>query len=185
MRNAIFYIRTLVIGLAAGIHTVCLMAAPLPVSSCTAMTSQPLKPFASQLPESVSGYRLTGIRLDPLLQQQWAIVSSCDHPDGPSFMVEMHTESSLKNISHSQKPAKSPSPVVHTGDLIHVWSYEEFFRIETTGVAKENAALGDHLRVLLLQPDSNGFNSGSLRPTVGIGTIRAVVRGPHEVEIER
>ena len=184
MRNPIFNIRTLVIGWAVGMNTVCLMAAPQ-LANCTATTSESMKSFASQLPASISGYRVTGMRLDPLLQQQWAVVSSCDHPDGPSFMVAMPTRTGLKNVANIQKPAKPSLPVVHTGDVLRVRSYEEFFRIETTGVAQENASLGDRLHVLLLQPGSNGFNGGPLSSSGGGETIRAVVRGPHEVEIER
>jgi hypothetical protein len=183
MRNLIVPIRPLLVAGAAGIHSVSVMAVPLPRANCIATPSQPLKAFVSQLPDSVSGYRLTGMRLDPILQQQWAIVSSCDHPDGPFFMI--HAESLSKNIAGMQKQAASQFPIVHAGDVLRVWSYEEFFRIQTTGVAQENAALGDRLNVLLLQPGSNGFNGGPLSSTASSGTVRAVVRGPREVEIER
>ena len=97
----------------------------------------------------------------------------------------IHTEATPTNIAGIQKWAKSRFLIVHTGDVLHVRSYEEFFRIDTTGVAQENAALGDHLRVILLQPGSYGFSSAPLRPAADSEKVRAVVRGPHEVEIER
>jgi hypothetical protein len=76
-------------------------------------------------------------------------------------------------------------PVIHAGDVVRIRRQDAMLHINLTGIAEENGAIGKPIRVHLLHQLTNGFNgaptgfSGNSRP------LMAVIRGPHEVEIEQ
>jgi hypothetical protein len=128
------------------------------------------------------GFRVISIHWDPILHQRWAQVASCAHPEWPT--VELPTGISLQS-NLSQQSAQQPSaesvlpmlPVVHAGDIVQLWSREDDLRIEVAAIAEQSGALGQPVRVRLMQ-----------RATLGQQIeeqFNGVVRGPHDVEMQR
>jgi hypothetical protein len=128
------------------------------------------------------GFRVTSTRWDPILHQRWAQVASCAHPEWPT--VELPAGISLQsNLPHqsSQQPSADSLlpllPVVHAGDIVQLWSQEDDLRIEVAAIAEQSGALGQPVRVRLMQ-----------RATLGQQIeeqFNGVVRGPHDVEMQR
>src|SRR5580698_1049748 len=56
------------------------------------------------------GYRVTNIQSDPVLEQRWAIVASCNHPEWPSVAVPMQRSQTKGNGGEAH-----PAAVVHAG----------------------------------------------------------------------
>jgi hypothetical protein len=103
-----------------------------------------------------TGYRVTGVRWDPVLQQSWATIASCGHPEWPEFSLR-ETSLALHGLSAPVRQAHAPAaPVVHAGDIVQLWRQEDFLRIEVAGVAEESGSVGETIRVRLLRRnDSN------------------------------
>jgi Chaperone for flagella basal body P-ring formation len=127
------------------------------------------------------GYRVAKVHWDPLLNQRWAIIASCGHPDRPSIAMPLtdlapQTEvSPLGNHVGSSPWMQSPFPIIHAGDLVQLQIQNNDIRIEVAGRAEENGAIGNKVRVRLLH---TGFDTNQEQ------TLRGIVRGPGHVEIE-
>ena len=117
------------------------------------------------------GYRVTNIQSDPVLEQRWAIVVSCSHPEWPSVAVPMRRLQTNGNGREAHL-----SPVVHAGDVVRLWKQEENLRIETAGVAEENGYPGKPIRVRLLHRSEEV-------PAIQ-QQIAGIVRGPADVEMQ-
>jgi hypothetical protein len=175
MRDFILYLYSFLTAIAsfallmhpATVHAAACYSTPTQAAS----TSAP--PRVEAAPSS-RGYRLEGMRWDPLLEQRWAIVSSCSRPDLPLQMVPVRRGSLVSNASANIFPA-----VIHAGDVVLVRSQEQFIRIEFTGVADESGPMGSRVRVHLLRSSTQQMTD------TANGTLIAVVRGPHEVEVSR
>jgi hypothetical protein len=185
MRSLVFYIQAALLGGATGMTLLPAAAAHALPADCRATPAQVLEQAATRSSKPLTGsegYRLESVRWDPLLQKRWAVVSSCSRPDLPPVMLPMQTAYEID--SRQQDPPKAVFPVVHAGDVVHILIQEESVRMEMTGIADETGPLGRRVRVHLLRPSAgfamneSGFDGGS-RPML------AVIRGPHEVEIER
>jgi hypothetical protein len=113
-----------------------------------------------------------------LLRRQWAIISSCEHPEFPSLTLPVS-----ERATEHKDGAMTPFSIVHAGDVVLVWSQEAFVRIEMTGVAEGNAALGDRIRIHLLRPSTVSAEGANFAQNVG--PLFGIVRGPHEVEIRQ
>jgi hypothetical protein len=75
----------------------------------------------------------------------------------------------------------TPFSIVHAGDVVLVWSQEAFVRIEMTGVAEGNAAMGDRIRIHLIRPST--MSSEGTNFAHNAERLFGIVRGAHEVEI--
>lgn len=133
-------------------------------------------PELSAMLTSRDRYRVSGIRWDPILNQRWAMISSCNHPERPSISVLLTNSRQSTSFLKGDVSAQSPFPVVHAGDLVQLWSQEQNFRIEIAGRVEQNGAAGNKVRVRMLH---SGFDAGQTQTTIGI------VRGPGNVEILR
>src|SRR5215475_10456837 len=100
-------------------------------SACARTPAQAMEAARSLTPLEVSpqgsGYRVTAVRLDPLLHQRWATISSCDHPERPSIALLMPVlggDGGFPQADRSANDQKSqaPFPAVHAGDLVRLWS---------------------------------------------------------------
>jgi Chaperone for flagella basal body P-ring formation len=123
------------------------------------------------------GYRVISIQLDPLLGQICAMITSCGHPAWPMTILQI--DKSRKNRSGNIiffKDNQDSVPVVHVGDIVRLWRQEDLLRIEASGTAEENGALGKVIRVRLLAPNTNGSFSK--------GTLSGIVRGHSDVEMQ-
>jgi hypothetical protein len=123
-----------------------------------------------------SGYRVAGVRWDPVLRQSWATIVSCGHPEWPGLSLrvgEMNT-APHEVASQVREEHSLDVPIVHAGDIVHLWWQEDLLRIEVTGVAEENGSLGKTIRVRLLR--RNAADQSTEEEFTGI------VRGPSDVE---
>lgn len=139
-----------------------------------ALRMQPTR--AASIPAAAEGYRIATVRWDPLLNQRWATIASCAHPERPTFALRLPDAQGSSAKTGLTGSALPPFPVVHAGDLVQMWSQEQNLRIEAAGRAEETAAAGSRVRVRLLH---TGFDLGEEQTLVGI------VRGPGNVEIRR
>jgi hypothetical protein len=134
---------------------------------------------ASTLPVSVvsegKGYRVSGIRWDSMLQQSWATIVSCGHPEWPGVSLRVRE---TDHASHGLGIAvrEDSSPLVRAGDIVELWRQEDLLRIEVGGVAEQSGRLGESIRVRLLRPNGSGQSMEE--------QFRGIVRGPADVEIQ-
>jgi len=124
-----------------------------------------------------TGYRVKSMRYDPVLDQQWAVIASCGHPERPTFAI--HMDSPLPQRSGSSAPGQSVTygqkdALVHAGDIVQAWQQQPNLRIEIAGRAVESGTMGSPVRVRVLR---SGFEAG--QPL----TLSGIVRGPGNVEI--
>ncbi len=145
----------------------------LSAAVCVPVTKSPVA--TTEMAIAPAGYRVQTVRWDPVLQRRWATVSSCEHPEWPPYTVLLRDGGASSNkIAH-------PSIVVHIGDTVRLRNQEKFLRIEMAVIAEEGGALGDTIRVRLP-------GLATSESTSGLGsfprTARAVVLGPHDVEME-
>lgn len=137
------------------------------------------------------GYRVTGVRRDPVLQITWASVGRCGHPEWPEVSVATTARlqavavAALAEGSGARMPARpqnvaiaqarSIERVVKPGDVVRLWHNETNVRMELTAVCDESGALGDKVRVHVTSRLEDG--------TV-VRYISGLVRGPADVEME-
>jgi len=137
-----------------------------------------------------TGYRVTGVRWDPVLNQRWATIARCDHPEWPEFSLRASGEgaASRPSVTRIRKEAASavaaasairlaPAvPVVRAGDVVHLWRQEALLRIEVTGVAEESGSLGNSIRVRLLRRTTDDQSIEK--------QFTGIVRGRADVEMQ-
>jgi hypothetical protein len=135
---------------------------------------------APSLAESKSGgYRVTGTHWDPILQQKWATLASCGHPEWPRLSLRID-ETSTKTASRGltaeiRDEHVVDALVVRAGDIVHLWRQEDQLRLEVMGVAEESGVLGKVIRVRLLHRSAS---EQSMEEFTGI------IRGPADVEMQ-
>jgi hypothetical protein len=148
----------------------------LPSQSCAPTSAQAAGASnISQPPEGEvrgTGYRVSAVRWDPLLQRKWIMISTCGHPELPATAVLVPDPRPGTPLSHS---ATNPAVGVHAGDLVRLWRQEQALRIELSGFAEESAATGRRVRVRVLSYGPH--NAGQPHTLLGI------VRGVRDVEI--
>jgi hypothetical protein len=125
-----------------------------------------------------AGYRLASVRWDPLLRQHWAKLVSCAHPERPAIAMLM---SPPKQDGTPSVPTPQQSsavlPVVRAGDLVRLWSQEGILRIEASGIAEGSGAAGATVPVRLLHSGLDGQYQKQ--------NVQGIIRGPHNVEMQR
>lgn len=123
-----------------------------------------------------SGYKVESIRYDPVLDQRWAVIASCGHPERPTFAVPV--DSSLQDRSGAPSrrygAIHEHAEIVRAGELVQAWQQQPNVRIEVAGRAEESGGIGNHVRIRVLQ---SGSETGQPLTVIGI------VRGPGNVEI--
>lgn len=132
------------------------------------------KTQSSAMPND-KGYRVASVRWDSVMQQSWATVVSCEHPEWPGISLRTseadHTSSGL-----SAQVREEHIPLVRAGDVVELWRQEDLLRIEVSGVAEQSGSMGETIRVRLLR--RQGSNQSSEEQFSGI------VRGHADVEIQ-
>lgn len=128
------------------------------------------------------GFRAESERWDPVLQQRWTLVVNCAHPEWPAVEIlsqALQSESpSSKQTAQQGAGSLSPMlPVVRAGDVVQLWSLQGDLRIEVAAMAEQNGGLGKTVRLRLMRRETLG-------PQIE-EQFYGVVRGPHDVEIER
>lgn len=128
---------------------------------------------AEQVPLAASGYKVQSLHYDPVLNRQWAVIASCEHPGSPTFAVPLNSpvpnSSKAASAMHDARPA-----VVHAGELVQAWQQGTNLRLEVAGRAEESGAIGSRIRIRVLRA---GSESGE--PL----TVTGIVRGRGNVEI--
>jgi hypothetical protein len=140
-----------------------------------------IKPGSSLSPSTEGvGYRVTSVESDPISDQRWAMISSCDHPERPAFslLIEGSDSAAHSLLRESQIVADSAqvTPVVHVGDTVRLWKQEAVLRIELAAVAEENGSLGKLIRVRLLRRNTDGQSTQI--------EFAGIVRGRLDVEMQ-
>lgn len=128
---------------------------------------------AEQVPLNGSGYKVQSLHYDPVLNRQWAVIASCEHPGSPTFAVPLNSpipnSSGAASVLHDAAPA-----VVHAGEVIQAWQQGANLRIEVAGRAEESGAIGSRIRIRVLRTEPE-----SGEPL----TVTGIVRGRGNVEI--
>jgi hypothetical protein len=166
-----------ILTLAAGLMAASTTAASSLHSECRATPEEAVDSSSSQKDVALQGFRVSALRWDPFLQQQWAVVISCAHPALPPLTLRVPGGS-----SRHVDTMKASLPVIRRGDVIHAWSQEPFVRIERTGVAEGDAALGDRVRIRIIR--SLSTDAAETGISNNNETLSGIVRGRHNVEIE-
>ena len=123
------------------------------------------------------GFRVESMRWDPILQQRWARIASCAHPEWPAVEMPVAASATLRTTPSRAEALLPESPVVRAGDAVQLWIRQGDLRIEAAAIAEQSAEMGQTVRVRLMQRKTLGQQKEE--------EFRAVVRGPHDVEIEQ
>jgi hypothetical protein len=121
------------------------------------------------------GYRVANVRWDPVMQQSWATIVSCGHPEWPGVSLRAGGTSDLQRGLSAQARGER-SPLVRAGDVVELWRQEDLLRIEVSGVAEQSGSMGETIRVRLLR--RSGSNQSVEEQFSG------VVRGRADVEMQ-
>jgi Chaperone for flagella basal body P-ring formation len=126
-----------------------------------------------------NGYRVTNVRLDPILGQRWAMIATCEHPDWPAFALPV-SGTELPIVPQEAKRVvirdSKSVPVVRAGETIRLWGQEDLLRIDMAGIAEEDGGLGKTIRVRLAHRNTDGQSIPQ--------QLAGIVRGPSNVEIQ-
>ncbi|HEY0263723.1 MAG TPA: hypothetical protein VGC07_04300 [Granulicella sp.] len=125
---------------------------------------------------TAQGYRVVGVRRDPLLRQGWAVVASCDHPEQSPLLLKIGSaEPVLRQV---ESTIQNMPPMIRAGEVVRLWRRESYVHIEMIATAEESGAVGSKIRLRL--PVSQGLDGQVGQSQFAIG----VVRGPADVELE-
>ncbi|MBS1821216.1 MAG: flagella basal body P-ring formation protein FlgA [Acidobacteria bacterium] len=163
--------------LAAGLLAASAVAAAPLNSGCRPTPEEALASLRTTQQGGMHGYRVANLRWDPFLQQQWAIVVSCAHPELPPLTLRVPGQS-----NRYTGPMKFSSPAVRNGDRVRLWSQDSVIRVEMAGLAEGNAAVGDRIRIRVTHPLALGGDGPDAYSYSQI--LFGIVRGPHNVEME-
>jgi hypothetical protein len=128
--------------------------------------------------EGGDGYRVTSVRWDPVLRQEWAMVARCGHPEWPEIALPTPVpKEGFKTERRKMVASSAGTPLmVRAGDTVWLWRRENELRIELAAVAEESGGVGKSIRVRIVHA---GVEDQVEREMVG------VVRGPADVEMQR
>lgn len=128
-----------------------------------------------QVIEGHDGYRVTSVRWDPVLRQEWVMVMRCGHPEWPEIALPTRLSSRALNHETEKTLVRTVAPVVGAGDKVRLWEREDALQIETVAVAEDSCGMGERIRVRLAWP---GMESQERQ-------MFGVVRGTADVEMQR
>lgn len=132
---------------------------------------------STQAPFAGQGYRVESVHHDLVLQRNWAVVRSCDHPEWPAFTLSTHLAAQHSAASLMAERASEELPVVRAGDLVRLWRTDGDAHIEMIATAEQSGAIGTRVRVRMVVPPSEEGQPDGVRYLAG------VVRGPESVEL--
>jgi hypothetical protein len=139
-----------------------------------------IRPGSSLSPATDGGYRVASVQTDPMSGQRWATISSCNHPERPTFSLQAEGSDSAEHsqLRESQTVMDSTHliPVIHVGDTVRLWRQEAVLRIELAGVAEENGSLGKLVRIRLLRRNTDDQSTQA--------EFTGIVRGKSDVEMQ-
>jgi hypothetical protein len=137
----------------------------------------------------VEGYRLETLRRDALAGTVWAIVKSCGHPERPGVMVLASVGSGIAGsfaagMARSSEATVAKALVMLAGTKVRLVQTSDNIRVEMGGVAQSSGAIGDVVRVRLMEVSLDGSpgDQASWAPTERFAT--GVVRSRDLVEVE-
>lgn len=108
-----------------------------------------------------SGYRATAAIVDKTTARIWIRVIACGHPERPAILVPLYLPIALEKPSAVTPPHSSSQPlVVHAGQALRLHSVSDKSRIEISGIAEQQGAIGQAIRVHLV----SGFTSAANTP---------------------
>jgi Chaperone for flagella basal body P-ring formation len=159
-----------------------LLSAQTACYNTPAAAAYSIKPGSSLSPTTEGkGYRVTSIESDPISGQRWAMISSCDHPERPTFSLQIDGSDTAEHSQASEPQTLTDSahviPIVHVGDTVRLWRQESLLRIELAAVAEENGGLGKLIRVRLLHRNTDNQSTQT--------EFAGIVRGRLDVEMQR
>jgi hypothetical protein len=121
------------------------------------------------------GYRLEFVRHDVFSGRSWAMVRSCAHPEWPPVAIGAEFQRRAVVAVVNGTTPKSVPWAVTGGGTVKVIDVDPMARIEMSGVAQANGAVGDWIWVRLLGPTSAGV----------VRMVQGIVRGKEWVEVNR
>jgi hypothetical protein len=125
------------------------------------------------------GYRVSGIKLDPVLGLRWAMIASCDHPEWPSFAASTNATTAMpthRESEHLSTTSIKSVPIVRAGEVVRLWRQENLLRIEVAAVSEEDGSLGRTIRVRLLRRSTDDQSIPE--------QFSGIIRGPSDVEMQ-
>jgi hypothetical protein len=134
---------------------------------------------SSSLVTKDGGYRVTKIKLDPVLGRRWALIARCSHPNWPIFALPANGVGSIaapRELARSLGEDIKTTPIVRAGDIVRLWRQEHLLRIEVAGVSEESGGLGKTVRVRLLRRNTDDQSMPA--------QFSGIVRGPSDVEMQ-
>lgn len=120
--------------------------------------------------------QLAGSLVDPGLHREWRIEVDRAHPERPPRLVEVSCSGTKaaaerRNAERGPRsPERTPAPVVRAGMKVTLRWKDAATDLRLTGTALDQGWMGDRIRV---------------RAGLHNAVLRAVVRGPGIVELER
>ena len=122
---------------------------------------------------SLQSGEIASMHWDPILQQTWRTVVSCDHPERPATATLLPKQDRSSAKESEQSLISRTAPTVRVGDKVRLWRQDDRMRIEVAGIAMESGAKGAIVHVRLIAP-----STGETERLTGI------VRGPDDVEMQ-
>ncbi|MDW5266495.1 MULTISPECIES: flagella basal body P-ring formation protein FlgA [Acidobacteriaceae] len=157
-----------------GLQSATAFAAACAETPAAAMRLAGAKAAPSSMPDD-KGYRVASVRWDPVMQQSWATIVSCGHPEWPGVSLRTdETSDAQRGLSAQARVERSP--LVRAGDIVELWRQEDLLRIEVSGVAEQSGSMGETIRVRLLR--RQGSNQSVEEQ------FRGIVHGHADVEMQ-
>ena len=165
-----------VVGLSSGVLMIAPTASAVCASSPVAAVSLS-ETGGEKTMKGDDGYRVMSVRWDPVLQQGWAMVARCGHPEWPEVALPTRLSSLAWKREEGTAIGVVDLPlVVRAGDAVRLWRRENELQIEVAAIAEESGGVGKSIWVRLVHA---GMEGQVERQMVGI------VRGPADVEMQR
>jgi len=127
-------------------------------------------------PIQKSGYRVAGLRWDPLLHRTWATAINCGHPERPRIAILLPEPAQNVSMRPPVLNERPPTVIIHAGDHVQVRYREANLQIQISGVAEDNGSMGSrvHVRVIPISLENDQQSE-----------LLGVVLNSQEVEISR
>jgi hypothetical protein len=158
----------------AGLQSTNVFASACAETPAAAVKLAGAKAASSSMPDD-KGYRVASVRWDPVMQQSWATIVSCGHPQWPGVSLRTSEASDVQR-GLSAQVREERSPLVRAGDVVELWRQEDLLRIEVSGVAEQSGSMGETIRVRLLRRQGS---SQSVEEQ-----FSGIVRGRADVEMQ-
>jgi hypothetical protein len=159
----------------------CVVAVPLTgwaAGPCAATPQAAVRAFASGAPVedgSEDGYKVVGVRSDPVLAVNWADVRRCGHPEWPGVSVATTAAGGFVAARAAAVVVRGPL-LVRAGEVVQVWRNEANVRFEVSAVS-DGGGVVDRIRLHIVTHEEDGGDS--------VRYVFGLVRGAGNVEMEQ